>query len=51
MSIMLAVWDRGRQMNKTKKVSSDKYHKEKERRLRGTENEGEEVLYRSGKYL
>lgn len=50
ISIMLGAWDRGRQMEQNK-VSSDKYHKEKESRLRGIENEGEEVLYRSGKYL
>lgn len=33
-----------RKKNGTKQVSSDKYHKEKESRLRGIENEGEEVL-------
>ena len=33
ISIMLGAWDRGRQMEQNK-VSSDKYHKEKESRLK-----------------
>lgn len=47
---MLGAQDTGIQINKTQ-VSSDKYYKEKESRLRGIESEGDEVLYRSGKYL
>lgn len=47
---MLGAQDTGIQINKTQ-VSNDKYYKQKESRLRGIEREGDEVLYRSGKYL